>query len=411
MTHDTAVPTTDGTTYHWGREDGIYFNAIRKSDSTRLDLSCEVTKDGLTRPHELWFKFSEPVLLTDDAIAIAMATLCGRAYDRIEFDLSPSAQALRVVSEFTRALEVTTTRGVATQALPSTREGHVLSFSGGLDSLAALSLMPDGTKLVSMDFGGRFARERKFFEKFSPITVETNLLDTDLHTNSWSFMGIGAILTSGSTRAKYHTFGSILEAGADNMSLAPLAATKATFPPFRGAGYLNAAYVAGLTEIGTIMVALEYQRGLVQESLDSLANPGEEKFYRKQVLTKTVARKLGVDLELELTGKPAAPHYAFGQNFALDLLSLYVVKHAGIDAADELVRDIPVAALALSEKLDLTFFERANTTLYQHFPRPLLGGLVGRLAAAGVSLYTEADWLEYAQVRDLLRAYHPKIRG
>ncbi|QSZ53258.1 hypothetical protein RI444_15520 [Paenarthrobacter sp. AT5] len=381
----------------------IRFNNITVTDSQRIDL--EVERDGAVQP--LWFAFSQPVALTDDTILIALSTLCARVFKEIHFDLSPSAEAIRRIEAYT--LASVTTRGTGSLRELS-REGTLLSFSGGFDSLAAYCLMPLGTELVSMDFMGRFARERAFFEKhFKTITVQTNLLETGLHRNSWAFMGIGAILTSQHTRAEFHTFGSIFEAGPDNMSMAPAAARNVTFPPFAAAGFTNAPFVVGLTEIGTLQALMHYRPEMIRESLASVASPGEEKLYRKQVLTQVVAERQGVQLELDLTKKPTQPHFAFGQNFALDLLALYVAKHAGEDVASDLLRDIPSDAFDHAKRLDLTFFERANTNLFQHFPPMLFGILAERLADAGIQFYTEQDWREFRQIRRFLAPYHPAV--
>lgn len=381
----------------------IRFNNITVTDAERIDL--EVQREGKTE--HLWFEFSQPVTLTDDVIAIALSTLCARSYKEIYFDLALSAKAVQQIEAFTLAAVTTTGSGTLREL---SRSGTALSFSGGFDSLAAYCLMPLGTELVSMDFMGRFARERVFFEKhFKTLTVQTNVLDTGLHRNSWSFMGIGAILTSEHTRAEFHTFGGIFEAGPDNMSVAPAAARKGTFPPFAAAGFTNAPFVVGLTEIGTLNALMHYRPELIRESLTSVASPGEEKLYRKQVLTQVVAERRGLKLDLDLTPKPARTHFAFGQNFALDLLALYVAKHAGEDVASDLVRDIPSDAFDHAKRLDLTFFERANTTLFQHFPPALFGILAERLADAGIPFYTEQDWDEFRQVRNLLAPYHPAV--
>lgn len=380
----------------------IRFEGLRVTDSQRLDIEC-VTDSAVTG---LWFEFSEPVVLSNDNIAAALTTLCGKAFTDVHFGFDTSETALTYAKAMTGA-NVTNT-GKAPRATPP-RRGGLLSFSGGFDSLAALCLMPEGTSLVSMDFGGRFARERTFFENFPTTTVSTNVLDTGLHRNSWSFMGAGAILLGDHHRAEYHTFGSILEAGPDNMRVSPVAARNDTFPPFKAVGYTNAPFVAGLTEIGTLLVMARYRRDHIRESLSSLASPGEEKLYRKQVLAQVVADRVGVDIPLNLTPKPPQPHFDFGQNFALDLLSLYVAKYAGAETASEMVSNIPPEMMTLAKTLDLTFFERANTTLYQNFPAPLMGGLASRLAQAKIPFYTEKDWVEFRQVREALAKFHPVV--
>ncbi|WP_143588122.1 hypothetical protein [Tersicoccus phoenicis] len=384
----------------------VRFGDLRVTDATRIDVNCELRGGPQDGSYPLWFEFSQPIGLTQDSIAIALSTLCGRAFERIELDLSPSDETARAIEKFTLA-EVKTSGRRAMQS--SKRKGILLSFSGGFDSLAAYSLMPRDTRLVSMDFGGRFGREREFFQHFDTLTVSTNLLETPLKNNSWSFMGCGAILAAAHSRAKYHTFGSILEASPDNLRQTPAAAANKTFPPFHMAGLTNAPYVAGLTEVGTLIVLAHYHPDLIAPSLRSLASPGEEKLYRKKVLARVVSARFGWDITTPDVTKPSTPHFSFGQNFALDFLSIYVARHGGPDLADELVSGIPDHILASSSRLHLTFYERADTTLYLNFPADLAAGLARNLASAGVRPYTELDWVEFQQVRSLLAPYHPVV--
>ncbi|MEV8182920.1 hypothetical protein [Specibacter sp. NPDC078692] len=385
----------------------ISFSNIRMAGGIRIDLDCVIiSADGTTDSHALWFEFNKPVHLDDNMLAVALSTLCGQTYRNIYMDLSPAARTVKEIEVFTSASVTTNGSGYSVDVR---REGHVLSFSGGFDSLAALSLMPDGTELVSMDFGGRFGRERTFFENFDTTIVSTNLLDTPLKKNSWSFMGAGAILASSHQRREFHTFGSILEAGADNLRSNPVAAAGGTFLPFKSAGFQNAPYVLGLTEIGTLLVLARYQREHIGNSLLSLASPGEEKLYRKQVLANIIEDRLGTDLHIPIVQKPARPHFAFGENFALDFLTIYVAKYAGHDIANDLVRDIPPEILNLGSQLDLTFYERANSTLYENFPAPLMGGLAGKLAGAKIPFYVERDWNDFSRVREALAKYYPVV--
>lgn len=386
----------------------IKFANIEVSKGTRIDMDCVVKEEnGLLQEFPLWFEFNHPVVLTDDAIATALSTLCGKAYVSVHMDLSPSDRTVDYLRSFTSS-EVTT-RGTKEHPV-APRTGQALSFSGGFDSLAALALMPEDTNLVSMDFGGRFSRERTFFERFNTTIVSTNLLETELRRNSWSFMGSGAILTSAHCRAEYHTFGSILEAGADNLNTDPVAGRNQTFPAFHEAGYTNAPYVAGLTEIGTLLVMAHYKSDQIKDSLISLASPGEEKLYRKKVLADVVATRLGTALDIPDVVKPPKPHFSFGTNFALDFLAFYVAKHAGETVVNQLVSDVPKELTSLAEGLDLTFYERANPSLYLNFPTALFSGVTGRLADAGIRFYVEKDWHELAQVREFLAPHYPAIK-
>ncbi|MDK6689940.1 hypothetical protein QP246_10950, partial [Aerococcus urinae] len=88
---------------------------------------------------------------------------------------------------------------------------------GGFDSIAAKELLdPDKTILISLDFGGRFAREAVFFDNFPTLTVRTNLVTEKFHRHSWAFMALGAILASPTLGLDVLSFGSILEASPQN---------------------------------------------------------------------------------------------------------------------------------------------------------------------------------------------------
>lgn len=370
----------------------------------RIDVEAK-TADA---SYDLYFEFDRPIAASCTAVAIAMSTLCGRTFSKVTFDFPVAPHVVPAIKELTQSV----VESSGEERVPAgKRSGTLLSFSGGFDSMAAKMLMPDDTNLVSMDFGGRFAREREFFDKFDTLRISTNIVDTPLRSNSWSFMGIGAILTSDYFRAEYHTFGGILEAGPDNMRAAPAAARPNTFPPFRAAGYVNAPYVLGLTEIGTLSVMLRQEPGIVAQSLISVASPGEEKLYRKAVLADVVAESLGVKLARADVPAPEVPHFQFGKNFALDLLILYVISRTGDKGARGLAGGIPDTAVSLATRLDLTFMERANPTLFEKFPTALTPGFHKKLAENEIRWYSEKDWREFGLVRDFLKAFHPAVGG
>lgn len=349
--------------------------------------------------YDLQFEFSRPLSVSCTAVAVAMSTLCGKAFERVVYDFPVTEPAVAAIRDLTSAGIVVELTESAVNVL---RRGNLLSFSGGFDSLAAKALMPADTNLVPMDFGGRFARERSFFEKFDTVPVSTNVTETPLRANSWSFMGIGAILVSDYFRSEYHTFGSILEAGPDNIKVAPVAARNSTFPPFRAMGYTNASYVLGLSEIGTLTVMFRTWPELVGESLLSLASPGEEKLYRKSVIARIVADSIGINTEIPSVPPLSRPHFQFGDNFAVDMLSLYVIAKTGDPNARNLVRDVPSRVLKEMSGLSMAFMERANPVMYEKFPESLAPALSSRLSECGIKWYTENDWEELKRVRELL---------
>lgn len=354
---------------------------------------------------ELFFELSPSIRPRNDLIATALSTLCGRVYSEIHYDLEVSRSVISGISKYTLA-DITVLKSGGNTAKRLRRNNTTLNFSGGFDSLAAKCLMPTGTKLVSMDFGGKFSRERKFFENFDTCIVSTNLLETPLRRNSWSFMGIASILFSDYLDTDYNTFGSIFEAGPNNLSDNPVAAKNISFPPFKIAEMENAPYVLGLTEIGTLNVLGHYSPELVKESLESLATPGEEKRYRKQILSQIAEERLGLNFDLNIIEPPKRPNFKFGQSFTADFLSMYIIKYAGIETASYTISDIPYEAKNIVDKLSLDFYDRVNPNFLENFPKALLGDLMLKLSEANILPYTQKDWEELFIVRSFLSKYH-----
>ncbi|MNZ36665.1 hypothetical protein D3C78_540940 [compost metagenome] len=354
------------------------------------------------------FNLNKEIALHHDLVALSLSTLCGRNnYSDITMDLDISPYMFNKIKDFTLSnFLVRSLNSESTDYLETTRDGITLNFSGGFDSLSALCLMPDDTNLVSMDFGGRFGREKDFFGKFDPVVVTTNIIDTPFRSNSWSFMGIGSILTSSYYNTKFNTFGGILEASPNNFDKVPTAAKNVTFPPFSAAGMINAPYTLGLSEVATMHVIAQAMPDMVSESLDSLAEPGTEKRYRKQVLAEIMTQRHGVPLRINKLPAPTKQHFTFGQNFAADFLSLYIIKHAGYDVASHTIMNIPHEFIDISKNLTLDFYERINTNFYINLPKELKPHFYKKCMAYGLEPYTRNDWDEFLLVTKLLSSYY-----
>ncbi|MBU4536083.1 MAG: hypothetical protein KKF16_09775 [Euryarchaeota archaeon] len=371
---------------------GFYFDAQNEEE--------EEEEEGI-----IYFELTPAIKPRSDLIAIALSTLCGREYSNIHWDLNVSSSTVKAISKFTQA-QVTTKNSFENLIIRKKSNNITLNFSGGFDSLSAKCLMPSNTNLVSMDFGGRFSGESEFFKKFKTCITKTNLVDFTLRKNSWSFMGIGSILFSDYLATSFQTFGGILESGPNNISDTTMSANNKSFPPFKAAGMESAMYVLGLTEVGTLQVLGHYASKLISPSLDSLASPGEAKRYRKQVLASIVSGKMEKDFGLNMIDPPSKSPFKFGQNFVEDFLSFYIIKNAGIEIASHNISDIPEEVLKLSDSLSLEFYEKLNPKYYSNFPKPLLSGLMSKLTAAKIHQYSQKDWEEFFQVREILSQYY-----
>lgn len=261
-------------------------------------LSFDVERDGFLQT--VWFELPRDWEYAPDLIAAAASTLLGEKFKRIHFDFGLSIEAIEQLQSVWKAS--ITAKSVVTKSTREVRGAFLgLNFSGGFDSLASKALAPRGFRLISLDFGAGFEREVRFFSEFPTTVVKTNLRQLGLDKNSWTFMGVGAILLRDYLRLSHIGFGSILEASSSNL-ISVLARPNTANPPLRkrfarragaptlasnvfaaaGMHYLNP--VSGMTEVGTTKIVAEQFPELAERSLESLAPEGSEKLDRKRLL-------------------------------------------------------------------------------------------------------------------------------
>lgn len=365
---------------------------------SRTFLHLVITSDGTTE--ELWFKFSSAPNLDGDTLSIALSTLCGTKFSNIYFEWEVSEIARKKISEWTGA-DVRSKGSSGNHHLaPQLSDSSVLNFSGGLDSLACLACLGEAVELVSLDFGGRFSREMNFFQQFNTKIISTNLTKTSLRKNSWSFMGLGALLYRNVLKGKYLTFGSVLEAGSLRLS-SPQTRTS-TFPPFKIAKYQNANSVAGVSEAGTIAIVRKFFPKQLAGSLKSVASPGEEKFYRKNALAEIVGSELGFSFPPTRTSKRHRIHYQFGENFAVDLTALYFLSRDRGDLAKKLINSVPPELDSITSDLSFDFMLKADQNYYSTYPSCLRPQLDRTFEEAGLSWYSKGDYEEVNALKSIL---------
>lgn len=362
----------------------------------------EVEADFDDQSHPLFFSFSEPIETDEDHIALTLATLCGQKYDKIRLDFPIRAEILKTIETETNA-EVEAEINENPAQL-SSGGGHILSFSGGFDSIAAKLVLPRSTHLVSLDFGGWFQREAEFFEKFDPLIIKTNIRrvpdqSTSLARNSWLFMGVGALLTSHHFKARFHTFGSIL--GEKLANPAPQSTTPALL---RAAGLTEIGATAGVTEIGTTRMVVENRPDLVKESLTSLAGKKDRKNYYKGALVTLVADELGMENPLGSFKENWDHPVPFTDSYTTALSALYFISRGREDLISPLFTEIPEESRKFATTLSLDFFNKVDPDFYQDMPSEQRIQAFSSLDRLGYKLFNESDWLEVIQVREHLNS-------
>lgn len=371
-------------------------------------IECDVLRfedDNLTNEDKVFFELSEKIIVNKNLIAIALSTLCGTIFDNVYMDLEIGDEVYNNLKSFFDC--EFNVKEINQSGISKGKGNIILNFSGGFDSLAIYLLMPHKFKLVSLDFSGKFAREEKFFKVFSPYTVKTNIRLLGLSRNHWSFMGIGAILFKEYLEADYETFGSILEAGPYTFTKKhSLLDNPISFPMcFAGLNELHLA--RGITEPGTALIISNKSPYFINSSLNSLANIGEEKRYRKQLLIQIIANKYNKDLKLDLVD--AGNKVDFNQSLAHGFLALYIAKFAGIDELNKVVLNVPDEFIELSNQLSLDFYEKFNPNFLNSIPKDLKGDYLKALSDAEVYPYNQKDWEEFNIVVSLLRKYYSNL--
>lgn len=361
-------------------------------------LKLALTSDTFEK--ELLFNLPTGTELHPDAVLATLGMILARSHDRIRLNFDVSAEMRAAVSKHCHASVV---GGNTVPPEPSLESGPAvgLAFSGGFDSVTARDLLPDNPHLISMDFGGNFARERPMFEAFGSNIVETNLVSIGLNRYSWAFMAAGNRLLRGSLQLGTLSFGTILEARdkyilrfksqtqPGRSSLSDIALTPVINP------------VLGLTEVGTARYVVGQYPQLVDAVLSSVANPGEPKSYRKALLVQAAS--------LRLTGRsgdsplPPSNRLTWGSNTAADFLAPYLVKVLGIQAVQAAYLDLlPDELSVIADQLDLTFYERFNPNFYNGNWTGILSTTVSRMVNSDIMPYTSTDFREFSIIAAFL---------
>lgn len=340
----------------------------------------------------------------EDTIALIASTLCGQSFKNINYDLPISAKCKSLLSAFTKGN--ITCAGIINDSYNTLQNSDkiLLNFSGGLDSLSILPLIPkEKIELVSMDFGKNFERELNFFKKFNPYIVKTNFRELKYDRESWTFIGCASLAAASYLKAKYNCFGTILEANTYQMQNCPSILKSYYTAPFSYFGLQNACLTNGLTEVGTAKVVLHYLKEYACESLKSLSNEGSIKLFRKFTLLDILNEKYNFGAKLQQCSSPnTSVRLKFGKSFAEDFLILFMLKHRSLEYVSQIITDIPCDAIELTHKLKLEFYEKLNPLYISHIPIEYRCFYLQKLFEADVSLYNDDDFKELFIVRDFL---------
>lgn len=362
-------------------------------------------ESNLLKNDEVYFDLSEPVEIDDNLIAISLSTFCGNKFDEIYFDLSISDKTIKNISFYTQS-NVNVSSINNEDFIREDRTKIALNFSGGFDSLAAKILFGDNVELISMHF---FDSEYKFFKNFKPYIVKTNFRQLGYADNVWTFMGVGSILYSNFLNIKYLTFGTILEAY--HLHATSFLSSRDRFieSPFNFAGIDTLKLIQSMTEIGTALVICNTYPFLANESLNSLSLPRTEKRYRKQLILQILKKKFNLDnILIELTeAPPENARLTWGNDYALDFLNLYILKHAGYEETSKIMKNIPQVVVDFVNNNSLDFYEKYNPNYLNNIPKEMKSDVAKNLAIAKIFPYNQKDYDDLKKVLEFLTKFHP----
>ena len=376
----------------------IYFENIQVMPGI-VEMDCRSKDDSLNLDDRLYFKFSEEILVDDNQIATALATLCGQVYDFVFMDLKINHDVFNKIKEYLDA-DFKTNEILQDEMVFNYSDNLLLCFSGGFDSLATYELLNKSNSnfdIVSLDFGGRFSREENFFKRFSPYVVKTNFVDLKLNGNSMSFMYIPIIFYSKYLDAGYGMLADVLESGYNLYN-------RNDDVPLSFLNITNLPLVLGLTEVGLAYILIKTRPELINLSLESLANPGEEKRYRKQLLIEILSKKYDKKVFFEKVGHTNTREW--GDYITNDFLCLYFIKNAGIEEASKIMNNIPEEAISLANSLSLDFYEKFNRDFLVELPDEYRILIKSRLCELNIDDYDNKDLEEYEKVIEFLSQYH-----
>lgn len=335
------------------------------------------------------------------AVAIAIRPLDSRS---ICFNFPVSSRAREIVAK-DYLMEVKAPDGIEPLIRPI--ENSFLNFSGGVDSLAAQKLLGSRVRLLSIDFGGGFAREAEWFREWDTFVVETNFRNKPFNENlDWRFMAAGTLLFAEYLHIGSVYWGSVLEASPYWFSNQRKKAVEETVSThvFGIANLRMCQAVTPLSEYGTMKIAATTGAETLERSLVSCANPKSEKYFRKMLL-RSIAT--GEQLSTEVL-RATAPQrkYAFRSSFGVDVLTAYFCWSLGIDFVREYLAEISDENAKELSNLDMRFFEKYNPANVPALPAAAQKEILGGYEECGLKPYDAIDVESLDKCRILMARYH-----
>lgn len=380
----------------------------------KLVVDTEIPQDfpKLKRVTKLEFTYDSSVLVKGEQVALALSLLCVN-FKTIYFEgIEISKEAKEVIEKWTKAEVFCDISEKAENKISKVnRHKFATLFSGGFDSTALLTLMPDDAIPIHLSFGGGFSPETKVIKEYEynkniePFILETNLYFTALHRNgdvTHFVQAFPIILLCEHLSLKYFGWGHILESRHGEIYDSQIELLSKTLPPLEYAGVQVIPYTNGLSEYGTAKVLLSKTQKQIESSYEAArCATGIEKLLRKRLILNVLDTDIEVDERL-IAARLNKPDFANKYPLTPFLL-LYAIQQLGSERVREDFNFISPDIEKLIKDWDLSFYLKVHPIPLKYFPDELKDDYLNKLSSLGIEQYSDEDLLTLEKVRILIR--------
>ena len=379
----------------------IYFYNIQKN-LRRINFTVETytSENKEKNTEEIYFEFNYDNYVSDTALILSLIALIMKSFQYVYIDINVSKKLLNFLKkDFGNIVNFRGITDYDDVDVGNIKKGNIsLLFSGGLDSLAAYSLLyKENVKLISFDFGNSY-NERIVFNNFQTYIVKTNFRQSAFFKHSSKFyvpaFSVGAIMYAETLGIEYTCSGDVLEASHDFNCYYP----NYVFP---GSYFLlrQIRPTLGLTEISTTKISKIFQSvSILNKSIKSLATPGSFKRFRKDILLNFFS----VHTPIHKVNKKVL----FGENYVNDFLFLYIYKY-NKNLGEMFYNEIPDIVINFINTHTLAFFDKIHPKSLRNFPGDkCLTVFLRNLFISGISFYDDLDFKELHETRQLLCSFY-----
>lgn len=337
-----------------------------------------------------------PATLNDDAIALV--ALFMRPKNSQNYQIRGVDVSINILQWINNNIGITDAN-VSNISPLTLKTRFMLAFSGGFDSIAVYYLLKNNFshELVSVDYGGAFAREALFFKKFPTLVVSSDIRRQNVRFNEstdWRFLISPLMTLADKCDSVAVLTGTIMEASPFWFSgkHRKFSNTNSVLGP----GFSVFSPLACITEYGTTLIASNV---LTPEqfdaSLTSLASNNSFKRYRKQVLSSCVS---GVE-------PPSLPSnikkHTFGSSFGEDIVSLYVLWKLGKSFFNKNYCTTNIQSF----DIDMSYFEKINTENLKILPKDIANLVNLKLNELGFKEMNLDDMINIEKTYEFLNSY------